>query len=147
MGTLSSELRTHAHRITGRPRVYVDANVPAGAVGYMRSRLDWDVLFVVEHDELRRHADTRHYQMARQLHRTLLTQDRDYLDDRQFPPEESGGVVVLAAPDERRLTRLLLRLDRELLRSPGRLEDSGHALPLSGRKLFVHVDWSGVEMP
>ena len=147
MGTLSSELCSHAHRITGRPRVYVDANMPAGAVGFMRSRLDWDVLFVLEHDDLRRHADTRHYQMARQLHRTLLTLDRDYLDDRRFPPVQSAGVVVLTAPDERRLVRLLLRLDRELLRLPGRLDDSGHALPLLGRKLLVHVDWSGADTP
>tara|TARA_B100000809_G_scaffold237431_1_gene257250 strand:- start:975 stop:1199 length:225 start_codon:yes stop_codon:yes gene_type:complete len=53
------------------PRVYVDANVPAGVVGYMRRKLGWDVFFVMEHEDLRRAADEAHYQMFRQLHRTL----------------------------------------------------------------------------
>ena len=145
MGTLSSELRPHATRIARRPRVYVDANIPAGAVAFMRARLDWDVLFVVEHEDLRRDPDTRHYETARQLHRTLLTLDRDYLDDRRFPPDASGGVVVLSAPDERRLTGLLRRLDRELLRGTDEGETDWQALPLLGRKLLVHVNWPGID--
>ena len=36
MGTLASELGPHAERITEQPRVYVDANVPAGLVAFMR---------------------------------------------------------------------------------------------------------------
>ena len=48
MGTLASELGTHAERIAGRPRLYVDANVPAGLVAFMRTRLHWDVLFVID---------------------------------------------------------------------------------------------------
>ena len=53
MGTLASELGPHAGRIAGQPRLYVDANVPAGLVTYMRTKLQWDVLFVIEHDECR----------------------------------------------------------------------------------------------
>ena len=45
---------------------------------------------------MRRTAST--YRLARQLRRTLITQDRDYLDDRKFPPDQSGGVLVLWAP-------------------------------------------------
>ena len=86
MGTLASELGGHAERVSGQPRVYVDANVPAGLVAFMRQSLQWDVLFVLEHDELRRAPDGEHYRLARQLRRTLITQDRDYLDDRKFPP-------------------------------------------------------------
>jgi predicted nuclease of predicted toxin-antitoxin system len=82
MGTLSSELGPHVERLTDRPRVYVDANVPAGLVGFMRTRLAWDVLFVIEHDDLRRARDGEHFRLARQLRRTLITFDRDYLDDR-----------------------------------------------------------------
>jgi hypothetical protein len=131
VGTLFSELAPHAERLTG-PRVYADANVPAGVVGYMRHRLGWDVLFVLEHADLRRARDVEHFRLARQLHRTLVTIDRDYLDDRQFPPSESGGVLVVWAPDERQLSRTLERLDRELFRSR-----DASPLPLEGRKLVV----------
>ncbi len=134
MGTLASELGPHADRITGQPRLYVDANVPAGLVGFMRTRLHWDVLFVVEHDDLRRARDGDHYKLARQLGRTLLTFDRDYLEDRTFPPDESGGVVVLTAPNGRGYTSLLTRLD-DLFRT------ERPRLPLEGRKLHLHVDW------
>ena len=54
MGTLSSELTMHAQRLSARPRIYADANVPAGLVVHMRTRLQWDVLFVLEDDDLRR---------------------------------------------------------------------------------------------
>ena len=114
MGTLSTELASHAQRMTPRPRIYADANVPAGLVAYMRNTLDWDVLFVIEDEELRRAPDVKHYRLAQQLQRTLITMDRDYLDDRRFPPEESGGVLVIQAPDERQLIGLMKRVDRLL---------------------------------
>src|SRR6266508_6923131 len=137
MRTLSSELAPHAEKLTARPRIYVDANVPAGLVAHMRFRLHWDVLFVLEHDDLRRAADVRHYRLAHQLRRTLVTMDRDYLDDRQFPLAESGGVLVIHAPDERQLSSLLDRIDRQLFH----LEDSEQPVtaPLTGRKLQVNT--------
>jgi hypothetical protein len=138
MGTLSSELAAHAERLTPRPRIYADANVPAGIVAHMRTRLRWDVLFVIEEDDLRRASDLRHYQLAQQLRRTLITMDRDYLDDRRFPPDESGGVLVVQAPDERQLSALLDRIDRVLFQGDD-VEDA--ALPLVGRKLQVNTDW------
>src|SRR5262244_3597509 len=107
MGTLSSELAPHAERLSPRPRIYADANVPAGLVAHMRNVLHWDVLFVLEEDELRRAPDIRHFRLAQQLRRTLVTLDRDYLDDRRFPPAETGGVLVINAPDERELLALL----------------------------------------
>src|SRR5262245_33102859 len=61
MGSLASELGPHAERIAGQPRLYVDANIPAGLVEFMRVRLQWDVLFVIEHDELRRARDGDHF--------------------------------------------------------------------------------------
>jgi predicted nuclease of predicted toxin-antitoxin system len=135
MGTLASELGPHAGRIAGQPRLYVDANVPAGLVTYMRTKLQWDVLFVIEHDELRRARDGEHYRLAREWGRTLLTLDRDYLDDRKFPPGDSGGVVVLTAPTDSGYEELLARLD-DVLRNDV-------VLPLEGRKLHLHVDWRG----
>src|SRR5262245_9382571 len=143
MGTLSSELAPHAERLTSSPRVYADANVPAGIVAHMRTRLHWDVLFVLEEDELRRAPDTKHYQLAHQLRRTLVTMDRDYLDDRRFPPDAGGGVIVINAPDEAQVANLLDRVDRILLRpgaeAPGLSNAEG--LPLVGRKLQLNSDW------
>ena len=113
MGTLASELAPLAARVE-QPRVYADANMPNGVVSYMRTALGWDVLFVIEHDDLRRARDTEHYRLARQLGRTLITLDHDYEDDRRFPPEEGAGVIVLTAPDEERLRRLLRKVDHAL---------------------------------
>ena len=138
MGTLSSELAAHAERLSSRPRIYADANVPAGLVAYMRSFLHWDVLFVMEENELRRAPDVKHYQLARQLRRTIVTLDRDYLDDRRFPPAESSGVLVIHAPDERELTLLLKRIDQTFFQPD---LEVGSGLPLAGRKLHVHTDW------
>jgi hypothetical protein len=138
MGTLASELGAHAERLTPRPRIYADANVPAGLVAFMRVELEWDVLFVMEEDGLRRAPDLKHYRLAHQLRRTLVTMDRDYLDDRRFPPEESAGVLVIHAPDERELSSLLTRVDRSMFQrdAPG-----SPALPLEHRKLQINTDW------
>jgi hypothetical protein len=90
------------------------------------------VLFVIEHADLRRARDIEHFRLARQLRRTLVTLDRDYLDDRQFPPGETTGVLVISAPNERGLQKLLRRLDHELFRGGGEL---AVALPLDKSKL------------
>jgi Domain of unknown function (DUF5615) len=133
MGTLWSELGPVAEAVANRPRVYADANVPSGLVRYMRDQLRWDVLSVMDHPDLRRARDREHYRLARQLRRTLVTLDRDYLDDRHFPPAQGSGVLVMAGPDERALTGLLERLDQHLF--------AGAPLPLDGRKLHAHSDW------
>jgi hypothetical protein len=135
VGTLSTELASHAERLSPRPRIYADANVPAGLVAYMRASLDWDVLFVIEDEDLRRAPDARHYRLAQQLRRTLITMDRDYLDDRRFPPAEGGGVLVIQAPDQNQLFELVKRIDRRLFAAPS------PAVPLEGQKLQVHSDW------
>ena len=136
MGTLWSELGPIADGVASHPRIYADANVPAGLVNYMRGALGWDVLFVIEQPELRRARDHEHFRLARQLRRTLVTFDRDYLDDRQFPPAEGAGVLVIAAPDTRALQSLLARLDAGLFRA------AATPLPLEGRKLHAHSDWA-----
>ncbi|MCC7125884.1 MAG: DUF5615 family PIN-like protein [Acidobacteria bacterium] len=118
------------------PRIYADANIPAGLVASMRQRLHWDVLFVLEHPDLRRARDIQHFRLARQLQRTLLTLDHDYLDDRLFPPEEGAGVIVMQVPYARALEPLIARLDAGLFRVPGAV------LPLEGRKLLADMDWS-----
>jgi hypothetical protein len=77
----------------------------------------------------------KHYRLAQQLRRTLVTMDRDYLDDRRFPSTQSGGVLVVQAPDEQQLSSLLDRVDRLLF------GDDSSALPLEGRKLQINTDW------
>src|SRR5438105_684578 len=145
MGTLVSELAPHAERLSPRPRIYADANVPAGLVAFMRTRLDWDVLFVIEEDSLRRAPDATHFRLAQQLRRTLVTLDRDYLDDRRFPPAEGSGVLVIHAPDEQLLSALLVRVNRAIFHECDETGDAKIvALPLAGRKLHVHTDWQGI---
>ena len=134
MGTLSSELGPHVAERSGAPRVYADANMPSGVVTYMRTRLQWDVLFVLEHEDLRRASDLEHFRLARRLGRTIVTQDRDYTDARRFPPAEGAGVIVFSAPDERWLRRLLRQVDQELFRA-----ENASALPLEGRTIEWHV--------
>ena len=159
MGTLSTELAPHAGRFSPRPRIYADANVPARLVAFMREKLDWDVLFVIEDDDLRRAPDARHYHLAQQLRRTLITLDRDYLDDRRFPPEEGAGVLVIQAPDERQLFEIVKRVSRLIFGAGGTRhtpdatesaalvnsdmvsEQPSAGLPLEGRKMHVHTDW------
>ena len=140
MGTLFAELAAHAGP-SGTPRIYADANMPAGVVAYMRDALGWDVLFVIEHDDLRRAPDWRHFALARQMRRTLVTLDRDYLDDRLYPPGDTGGVIVLYAPTEQLLTRTLQLVDERIFRAapvPAR----GMAQPLAGRKLVADPEWA-----
>ena len=132
MGTLASGLRPIAEELAGAPRVYVDANLPAGTVSAMRRELGWNVLFVMEHEDLRRAPDAEHYRRARDLGRTLITLDRDFLDNRRFPLDESPGVIVMFAPDEHGLITLLAKIDREMLRT-----ELGEPLPLNGRKIQV----------
>ena len=132
MGTLASELRPIAAELSAAPRVYADANLPLGAIGVMRQMLGWDVLFVLEHDDLRRAPDVEHFRRALDLGRTLITLDYDFFDDRRFPPGSSPGVVVCSAPDEAGLVRLLQYLDQHLLRGGAPAD-----LPLRGRKIEI----------
>ncbi len=131
MGTLFSELGPLRAALSQGPLVYADANVPAPLVSFMRRRLQWDVLHVVDEPDWRRATDVAHFHRARDLRRTLVTLDRDFLDDRRFPPADSPGVIVLSAPDDRRMRALLTELDAQL-RQPGVVA------PLAGRKLLIH---------
>jgi hypothetical protein len=142
MGTLSSELTPHLGQVSHEPRIYADANIPTGIVTFMRNRLRWDVLFVLEHEELRRARDIEHYRLARQLGRTIVTLDRDYIDDRQFPPAEGAGVIVFWAPDELRLRSMLREADRTVFRA-----DGAGPLPLEGRKLHWQLNGSAGSPP
>jgi len=138
MGTLASGLQPIAATIAAAPRVYADANLPAGIVSAMRHELGWDVLFVLEEPEWRRAADRDHFARALDLGRTLVTLDQDFFDDRRFPPASSPGVIVCSAPDEGALLRLLRYADRVMLRKA-----ADTVLPLRGRKIQLTLDVLG----
>ena len=149
MDTLASRLGAIIEGMHDAPRVYCDANLPAGLIRFMRERLRWDVFFVLEEEDLRRASDIEHFRMAAQLRRTLLTLDKDYLDDVRFPPAESSGVLVLSAPHQEQFERLLKEVDRVLFRAAAEKRagtDAGR-MPLIGRKLHVHTDWQGEVEP
>jgi hypothetical protein len=135
VGTLASELKGLAEDLAAAPRVYVDANMPAGLVTAMRQDLRWDVLFVLEHDELRRAPDRVHFTRAFEFARTLITLDNDFTDDAAFPPALSPGVIVLSAPDEPVLLRMLRYVDRTILRAR-----AAPPQPLIGRKISLTPD-------
>ena len=115
----------------------------------MRGRLRWDVVSVIEHDEMRRLPDCEHYRLARQLGRTLVTLDRDYLDDRRFPPgaylRRAGRIGAGRGGDGE--AAVAARSPCLPAASPGcggsRLSPAAPGLPLLGRKLLVHPDWAG----
>jgi len=140
VGTLASELGNQIDKLSSRTRVYVDANVPAGVVLHMRNRLKWDVLAVIEDDSLRRASDLEHYRIARKLRRTLISLDGDFLDERRFPTIDSGGVVILSAPDERGLVRLVNRLQKAYFSRTARRRVRSLVPPLLGEKIRVHPD-------
>ena len=135
MGTLATELSSFAAELAAAPRVYADANLPAGVVAAMRQELRWDVLFVLEEPDWRRAPDRDHYGRALELGRTLITLDQDFFDNRRFPVALSPGVLVCSAPDENGLLRILRHVDRTILRPAGPV-----VLPLRGRKMQLTMD-------
>jgi hypothetical protein len=135
MGTLFSELGPLRAAQAHGPLVYADANVPAPLVSFMRDRLHWDVLHVVDEPAWRRATDLAHFHRARDLHRTIVTLDHDFLEDRRFPPVDSPGVIVFSAPDDRALRKLLVAVDTFLRGRP-------IVAPLAGRKLRVSPGWT-----
>ena len=115
--------------------VYVDANLPQGFVSALRHDLGWDVLSVVEHDDLRRATDRFHFVHALELERTLITQDLDFADADRFPPAIGPGVVVLSAPDESTLIRLARHLDQSIFERSRSVR-----MPLRGQALILSPD-------
>jgi hypothetical protein len=135
VGTLASALGPIAADLSRAPRVYVDANVPTGLVTFMRCDLHWDVFFVLEEAPIRRAPDAQHFERALDYRRTLITLDTDFLNPDKFPPASGPGVLVLSAPDERGLRRLIAHADRTLMRPEGSMD-----LPLRGRTVHLTPD-------
>ena len=116
--------------------------MPTGVVLHIRHRLRWDVLSVVEDHALRRASDVEHYRIPCKIRRILISLDGDFLDERKFPPADSGSVIILSAPDQAGLIRFLDKVNRLFFTLRGRRPRRPVATPLAGRKIQVHPDWS-----
>jgi hypothetical protein len=133
MGTLATALRPFVD--ARAPRVYVDANMPRRLVEAMRHEFGWDVLFVLEEPTLRRASDREHFSRALDLGRTLVTLDRDFCDDKAFPPELSPGLIICSAPDETWLLRMLRHAHRTWFHDAQDVD-----MPLKGRKVVLTME-------
>jgi predicted nuclease of predicted toxin-antitoxin system len=91
-----------------RARFLVDENVGEGVAEALRGAR-WNVKFVGEVG-LDRHDDSDVFAFAGREGRFIVTHDRDFLDDRRFPPHRNPGIVVLpgGAGEERELLRALV---------------------------------------
>ena len=135
LGTLSSELHARSSsRLGDQPRVYADANIPTGVVEFMRERLGWDVLFVLEHDD----------DPARPRYRALSGW-RGSSDARSSPSIATTSTIGVPAGRRRRRDRVLRAgrtMAAQLLQTggpPAVPRGRRRALPLEGRKLQWHM--------
>jgi predicted nuclease of predicted toxin-antitoxin system len=92
-------------------KFYADENVELVVVEILRD-LGFDVLTASEAGLVHRD-DADHFALAHREGRILLTYDRDFLNDRGFPPHRCSGVVVL---DIQPLTRQVLEESIYLLK-------------------------------
>ena len=148
MGTLASELGGYAKRVSGQPRVYVDATCRRASCPSCGRRCTG---MCCSCSSMRNCAvprtastfDSPDNFAGRSSRRTATTSTIE-----NFPLHESGGVLVIWAPVEKGLMALLKRVDREVLRRDSLLDGAVDpiaeaSLPLEGRKLHVHIDWDG----
>lgn len=80
-------------RFKKKARFLVDENVHEAVVLVLRQE-KWNVEYVPD-SGLGGHADEDVFAYAWREDRVLLTHDRDFLDDRRFPPHRNPGIVVL----------------------------------------------------
>jgi predicted nuclease of predicted toxin-antitoxin system len=99
--------RTPRERTQRAPRFLVDESLGSDAARLLRDR-DWNAK-CVEELGLRGKADEAVFAAAWKQRRVILTHDRDFLDNRRFPPNRNPGVVVFvvgaSGEDDRRLLR------------------------------------------
>jgi hypothetical protein len=74
------------------PRFLVDESLGVDAAHLLRER-KWNAKFVAEAG-LSGKSDETVFALAWKEKRVLLTHDRDFLDNRRFPPERNPGLVV-----------------------------------------------------
>ena len=100
-------------------RFKVDENLPVEAVKLLRQHTH-DALTVTE-QRLNGQPDTRIADICRAEGRALVTLDLDFADIRNYPPDDSAGIIVLRPATQgiasvlRLLRRMLLLLEGQSL--------------------------------
>jgi predicted nuclease of predicted toxin-antitoxin system len=90
----AAEIENYRRTIKRKPRFYVDEDVPSLAVEILR---EWKFNVLTAEEAGRRgHPDENHLAEARKQDRTLITCDRDYLNERRFPLNQSSALIVCA---------------------------------------------------
>ena len=108
----SAEYRAIRRR---RARFLVDENLGSRVTLLLRAS-GWNAKGTEELG-LNGHCDRDVFAAARRHSRVLLTQDHDFLDDRQFPPHLNPGIVVLPGAEGDK--RLILSVMNDILRIVG----------------------------
>jgi predicted nuclease of predicted toxin-antitoxin system len=132
-----------SHVAGKRARFLVDESLGVEAARALRGRR-WNAAYVGDLGLLG-HSDEDVFAAAAREDRILLTHDRDFLNDRVFPPNRNPGLVVLPGGDgqQRPLVRALgdvlsvVGPFREVWRGSKIVIDEGGALSVS------HRTWEG----
>jgi predicted nuclease of predicted toxin-antitoxin system len=129
----AEETREFVRKYKKRARFLVDESLGIEAARVINS-VGWNAKFVCELG-LGGHSDEDVMGFAWRERRLLLTHDRDFLDDRRFPPNRNAGVLVLPGAEgctdvlERELARVLITVGR-------------HADAYRGCKIHIRGDGS-----
>ena len=91
--TPADEVEAFVSQFRRRARFLVDESLGAEVTEVLRDQ-GWNARYVAELG-LKGHSDEDVFARAWADDRILLTHDRDFLDDRRFPPHRNPGVVVL----------------------------------------------------
>jgi predicted nuclease of predicted toxin-antitoxin system len=102
------EIDAYVNQFKKKSRFLVDESLGPEAAVVIREQ-GWNAKYVDEVG-LKGHVDEDVFAFAWKDDRILLTHDRDFLDDRAFPPHRNPGLVVLPGGDgdERALIKGLL---------------------------------------
>jgi predicted nuclease of predicted toxin-antitoxin system len=105
----ADEIRA-TQRLRKKARFLVDHNVHAETVPFLRED-GWNAV-TVDEVGLASHSDEDVLAYAQRDDRILITHDRDFLDDRRFPPHRNPGLVVVpvGAGEQVTLVRALMVL-------------------------------------
>ena len=127
--------REFVKRYRKRARFLVDESLGIEAAKVIR-RLGWNATFVSDIG-LEGHSDEDVMAFAWREKRILLSHDRDFLDDRRFPPHRNPGVVIL--PGAEGFTTVLESELFRVLRTIGQHGEAYH-----GCKIHIRDDgtWS-----
>jgi len=92
------KINTEINTFRKRTRFLVDENVPEDLIIVLKEK-GYDIKSIANFG-LKGRDDKEVFDLARKENRILITQDRDFLNDRLFPIQNSPGIAVLPAYSE-----------------------------------------------